>query len=173
MKIRSGRLYATIILFLWLGFTVHASPSDPLDPHFKFLYQLLKDNYDEYSSYIFKTTSAILLMIGWFMTSKDARAYIATRSRAKVFILAGIGFFIGAEIIFSLGARCTSLKIVQLLQKTETISANHDIAAYLEPKIVPLHGITMFIAAHCVLYFILATIVWPMPNTADDSGSKS
>lgn len=154
------------------GIAAQASPSDSLDSHFTFLYQALKENFDQYSSYIFSTTSALLLMIGWFMTSKDARTYIAKHSRAKVFILAGIIFFVGAEIYFSWGIKCQSDRIVTLLQNTASVRADHIIEAYYQSKVVPQEAVIVFIAAHCILFAILAAIIWPGSDTARGPGSK-
>jgi hypothetical protein len=131
---------------------------DSLDPHFTFLYQLLKDNYDGYSRYIFSTTSAILLIIGWLLTSKDARVYIAGHSLIKVPMLAAIVFFIAAEAYFSLGAMYKSDQTIAIIEKTCAADPLISQAYYLPSK-VRRRAIVVFIAAHVVLYAILAAII--------------
>ncbi len=149
------------------------APCNSLDPHFTFLYQLLKDNYDGYSSYIFATTSAILLMIGWFITSKDARIYIARQSWIKIFMLIGIVIFIGAEIYFSYCALHTSDNIVFSLQNIVRASGCSLVDTYYKSKIVQKCAVNFLIVLHTVLYIILAAIIWSISIDKEDAGSKS
>jgi hypothetical protein len=137
---------------------------NPLDPHFTFLYQLLKDNYDGYSHYIFSTTSAILLIIGWLLTSKDARAYIATHLFIKAPMLTAILLFIGAEAYFSVGAARTSDETIRLIEEVNPPIPS----GYYSPSTVPHRAIVVFIAAHAVLYAILAAIIWSISNSTDE-----
>jgi hypothetical protein len=132
------------------------------DARFTFLYELLKDNYDGYSHYIFATTSAILLILGWLLTSGDARAYIAKHSQVKIPMLFGIVFFIAAEVYFSLGAMCHSRDILALLGKTLT---DPDILQVCRQKQVPPLAVAIFITAHTVLYLIVATVLWSISGT--------
>jgi hypothetical protein len=138
-----------------------------LDPHFTFLYQLLKDNYDGYSHYIFSTTSAILLIIGWLLTSKDARAYIATHSPVKAPMLAAIVFFIAAEIYFSIGAMRTSDRTIALIESAAPAIS----PGYYLPSKVPHHAIVVFIVSHVVLYIILAIIILSISGSTDTTVS--
>jgi hypothetical protein len=131
---------------------------DHLDPHFVFLFQLLKDNYDAYSYYIFSTTSAILLIIGWLLTSKDARSYIAGSSSIRPIMYVVIMLFIVAEIYFSWRAIRKSDEIIHLLEvasKTDPLITQ----AYYLAKRVPRSGSVVFVAAHSALYAILAAII--------------
>ena len=135
-----------------------SSPKDGLDPHFTFLYQSLKDTYGGYSSYIFSTTSAILLIIGWLLTSKEARTYISEHSRMKILMISAIIFFLFAEIRFSVGALHQSRSTVELL-RAAIDHANDPLIVddYFRPRIVS--GIAVFIIAHAVLYSVLVAII--------------
>jgi hypothetical protein len=140
------------------------SRMDHLDPHFTFLFQLLKDNYDSYSSYILSTTGVILTIIGWLLTSKDARAYIAERAGIKLPMYLVIAFFFLAEIYFSIGAWRTSCHVASLLQALpdKTIAAD-----YYRSKEVPLRGVVLFDTAHGVLYAMLIAIIYSISGRAN------
>lgn len=138
---------------------------DSLEPHFKFLYDLLKDNYTDYSYYVFSTTSAILLIIGWLLTSTDARTYISEHARIKILMLVGIVFFFVAEIYLSCGAKEKSDKISNLLEKASQADALIS-EEYYSPKKVPPQGVFAFVTAHAVLYVVLIWIICSIPNRA-------
>jgi hypothetical protein len=148
---------------------------DSLEPHFKFLYDVLKDNYSDYSYYVFSTTSAILLIIGWLLTSKDARNYISEHTRIKTWMFVGIAFFFTAEIFFSCRAKSRSDEIADLLaqMKDPTISTttnNVYPATYYSSKTVPWRGVVWFDAAHAVLYVILVRIIYSIrPHSGKSS----
>ncbi len=127
---------------------------------------LLKDIYSDYAYYIFSTTSAILLIIGWLLTSKDARAYIAAHHLAKIAMIVAIVVFFFAEIWFSFGALHNSQGTVHLIQ-TAVKHAKDDllVEGYYRPRIVS--GIWIFIAAHAVLYSLLVTIICSIPSGDD------
>ncbi len=133
-------------------------PHDSLEPHFKFLYDLLKDNYTDYSYYVFSTTSAILLIIGWLLTSSDARKYIAKHAGIKVCMIIGIVFFLAGEIYFSWKAKLNSDQIVQLLENTKDYAGALP-AEYYRLKEVSWTGVAWFDIAHAVLYAILIWII--------------
>src|SRR5258706_13927978 len=95
-----------------------------LDPHFKFLSDRLNGNYADYTQYIFTTTATILLIIGWLLTSKDARAYIAEHLWIKWPMTGAVFLFWVAEIWFSNGAFSTSNNFLNLIQKL--LKDNHD-----------------------------------------------
>src|SRR5258708_14359 len=133
---------------------------DSLDPHFSFLYQQLKDYYTEYSYYVFSTTSAILLMIGWLLTSTDARTYISQHARIKLPMFLTILFFLLAEIYFSCSVLRKSNQTVGLLREAVAASKDKLITdLYYLPQVVPVRGIVAFVTAHAVQYAILVLII--------------
>ena len=132
-------------------------PKDKLDPHFTFLYEQLKDIFNSYAQYIFSTTSAILLITGWLLTSKDTRAYIASQPWLKVPMIVAVALFIGAEVWFSRGALNQSQHVVGLIEKAVKQSNDDRLLAYYQPRIVS--GTGVFIAAHSVLYAVLIAII--------------
>ena len=133
-------------------------PKDGLDPHFTFLNQSLKDTYSDYAYYIFSTTSAILLIIGWLLTSKDARDYISAHARMKIPMVSAIILFLFAEIWFSCGALHQSQSTVDLLRAAIAHAKDPLLGeGYFRPRVVS--GIAIFIAAHTVLYAVLVTII--------------
>ena len=134
---------------------------DSLEPHFKFLYELLKDNYSDYSYYIFSTTSAILLIIGWLLTSKDAREYISAHMQMKVWMIIGIAFFFIAELYFSNHAKLRSDEIIRLIGTINDPSTGKSFPdTYYSAKQVPWKGVIWFDTAHAVLYAILIKIIY-------------
>jgi hypothetical protein len=129
-----------------------------MDPHFSFLYDLLKDIYSDYDNYIFKTTSAILVIIGWLLTSKDARAFIAAHRCVVIPMMAAILFFIGAEIRFSESFYESSKNVESLIQAAIHDSNDPQIKeGYYERWVVSKTWI--FVIAHIILYGILAWIL--------------
>src|SRR2546423_5188760 len=131
-----------------------------LEPHFTFLYQLLKDNYTDYSYYVFSTTSAVLLIIGWLLTSTDARTYISEHARIRVPMIIGIVFFFVAEIYLSYGALHRSNVILGLLNNVVVATTDPLVyAAYYSPNAVPVRCIVALSTAHGVFYVMLIWII--------------
>jgi hypothetical protein len=142
-----------------------STPGTDLEPHFRFLTERLAGNYDAYSQYIFTTTATILLIIGWLLTSTDARTYITQCPPVKWVMTSAIAIFLGAEIIFSASAAVTSQRTVGLIEKAlnyRDVSHVKDPlieGGYYELNIIPIHGIVIFVTVHAVLYGVLVFII--------------
>jgi hypothetical protein len=149
-----------------------------LEPHFRFLYDQLKETYVNYTQYVVTTTSAILLIIGWLLTSKDARAYISKYPRMKTVMVGAIVIFWAIEIVISWGAFQSSNKTKQLLEPIrEALAKDYEAKEpiqhyywakgpfsitqdYYLPKVIQGHGVIIFVTAHAVLYVVLGLIIW-------------
>jgi hypothetical protein len=150
------------------------SQTHDLEPHFNFLRDRLKENYADYSQYVFTTTATILLIIGWLLTSKDARAYISEHRWIRWPMVGAIFLFWLAEIWFSHGAfdkskRITDL-IVRVLNDHPDITEGYVLkdqlpdpkAVYYLSHVTPVEGVVVFVAAHAVLYVVLILIIWSL-----------
>lgn len=96
-------------------------------------------------------------------TSKDARSYIAGYPAVKGVMTVAVIIFLVAEIVFSVGAVATSHDTKRLIEralkyapdKTRLIEPS-----YYTPKIIPRHGVNIFVAVHAALYGVLIIIIW-------------
>jgi hypothetical protein len=140
------------------------TPEKDLEPHFRFLSERLKKEiYEGYSNYVFTTTATILLVLGWLLTSKDARSYIAGYPAVKSVMTVAIIVFIAAEIAFSAGAVGTSHATKRLIERALKHAPDEKRLiepGYYTPIIVPRHGVNIFVAVHVALYGVLIIVVW-------------
>src|ERR1700677_821788 len=131
-----------------------------IDGHFAFLFDLLKDNYSNYSNYVFSTTSAIILIIGWLLTSKDARDFISGHPPIKTGCVICIVLFFFAEIYFSSGAVGRSTLIINQIQTwINSNPGSHINDDYYSTKSVVWKGVIALTAAHALLYSILILMI--------------
>lgn len=62
---------------------------------FSLLYESLEKNYDSYSGNVIATAGFILLAVGWFLTSKEARGLIRTGGASLFRVVLAVIFLFG------------------------------------------------------------------------------
>lgn len=73
---------------------------DRVKAHFDVLFESLKDYHQGFLDSAFKATGFLILVLGWLLTSKEARAYLAGSARARRLgaIALGLGFAVYAVV---------------------------------------------------------------------------
>lgn len=74
---------------------------DRIKAHFDVLYQSLKDYQSGFFDGAFTTSGFLVLVIGWVLTSKEARAYLGANVRARrlcaLALLTGLAIYAGVS----------------------------------------------------------------------------
>lgn len=131
-----------------------------MDPHFQFLYDSLVETHKGYAAYIMSTTSAILLIIGWMMTSGTAREFIGSHTAIKTSMIIAIVLFLGLEWYLASNMQKRSAVLTTEIQsvvaniKERPINAN-----YYSGFVVSSRAPVLFTLAHAVLYGVLVVLI--------------
>ncbi len=134
---------------------------------FALLHDSLMGLYQDYVNDIYKTIAFLLLAIGWFLTSENARNFLRTNAVAFRSALAAIPVIATVHVILAISTYWDSLQTMGRLVQLDYMP----VAYYADQRITPMLLVTN-LALHLALFTALFVFVYTLrkAKSADGAG---
>jgi hypothetical protein len=134
--------------------------NDAAAAHFAFLGTSLRAYHDGFIDGSFQATGFVLLVLGWLLTSKEARAYLGRSVRARRLAATGLG--LGAVLYASITRRAFALSESVFEQ---LVALNYvPVSAYADQRISGA-AVLVFVAQNVVLTTMTCYLILTMKPT--------